>query len=643
MTTVRAAHIDPNSPDLVSVGRISVDLYGEQIGSDLSSSTSFRRYIGGSAGNIAVGTSRLGLNTAMIARIGADGFGDYLVEELEREGVHATAIVRDPERSTGTIVLAMHEKTDFPRSFLVQDPAEFNLSPEDIDQALIRRAGAVVITGSLLSRPNLSAAAEDVIEAARQGKTTVIFDVDYRPAFWGVVPRTRGENLVDVTPEVTERLQSVLPHCDVVVGTEAEICALGGCPDVHASLRRIRELSTAIIIYKVGAMGCYAFDGPIPDQFDRAVFSPGFRVEVVNSVGAGDAFMSGFLRGFLTGEPIERALEWANAAGAIVVGRQGCSGDSPSKEELDEFISRSADLKADDAPPRAISKLQFNTATRHRARPELFVLAIDHRGHLERIASTAGAAPSDIARFKEIAISAFLETNAGNSGAGILVDDVYVPSSLRERIADSRVWNARAVEISGRAPVQFGGSGDIARFVNSWPKEQVVKVLVVTSAGEDPIVRFANQERLRALVKVCRNLHRDLLVEILPAPGYQNSGEDLADLLEAWYAAGIRPAWWKLPAMGSADAWHRLHEIVMANDPGCRGFVILGGGTGREQLATSFRETAGVPSVRGFAVGRPIFHEPATEWLSGRIGDDAAAEQIIANYRDTVQLWHTSR
>lgn len=630
------------APEIVSIGRISVDLYGEQIGTDLSSASTFRRFIGGSAGNIAVGTSRLGLRVAMVARTGSDGFGDYLVEELGREGIDTSGVVRDEERNTGTIVLAMHERTDFPRSFLVQDPAEFNLDADDVDADLVGRARAVVLTGTLLSRPGLARAARKAVDAAVEGRTRIIFDVDYRPAFWGVVPRTQGENLRAVTPEVTTQLQTVLPWCDVVVGTEAEICALGGSSDVHESLRAIRALTEATIVYKVGPEGAYAIEGEVPDDLSAAAFSAGFKVQVVNSVGAGDAFLSGFLRGYVRDEPLETSLRWANASGAIVVGRLGCSGDSPSKSELDDFISRAPGAGQEGAALSSASPLHFDTTTRHRDRDELFVFAVDHRGHLERVAAEHGADARKLADFKRLTIEAFLDGCDHDTG-GVLVDDIYVDTDVREAIADSGIWSARALEVSGRAPVQFAGDGDVSGFVKAWPREQIVKVLMVTSADDDPTIRFANEERLARLSRVCRNLERDLLVEILPVPGHENSAADLAKILRRWYDVGIKPAWWKLPAPRSAEGWTLLDNVVRERDPGCRGFLMLGGGTASDGLEQSFRDAAPTASVRGFALGRPLFHQAAQEWFSGSVSAADAARQIMRRYADAVDLWRATR
>lgn len=624
--------------DVVCVGRVSVDLYGEQIGADLASAATFRRFVGGSAGNIAIGSARLGLRTAMLARAGSDAMGDYVVDELRRESIDTDSIVRDPERGTGVIALAMHEARDFPRSFLVQDPAEFALRADDIDAALIGRARAVVVTGSLLAKPTLREAAEIVLDAAAEHDTAVVFDVDYRPAFWGVVPHSQGENLVDVTPEVTEQLQSVLSRCDVVVGTEAEIRALGGSPHTADALRAIRERTDALIVLKLGPAGCRAFTADIPDDLSDAPHSPGFAVDVVNSVGAGDAFMAGFLRGYLRDTELATALQWANACGALVVGRLGCSGDCPSMDELEQFLNAVGTVTRSRAAP-SDHHARFVTATRHRNRDELCVFAIDHRGHLERIAASAGRPYDDVTKFKNLALTAFLRAHWANSSVGVLIDDMYVPAPLRERIADSGLWSARALEISGRAPLQLSHQTDVGAFVNEWPKETVVKVLVTSAADDDPSVRHVTEQRLRSLSEICHRRYRDLLVEVLPSPGTQNSADDLVQLMRHWYRIGIQPAWWKLPDLDSEWAWAAVAEAVRNHDPACRGIVMLGGGTSDEGLAKRLRKARSSDLVKGFAIGRPIFHDAAEQWFQGHIDDAEAADLILARYRDVAATW----
>ncbi|MFI7672107.1 5-dehydro-2-deoxygluconokinase [Actinophytocola sp. NPDC049390] len=624
--------------ELVCLGRVSVDLYGEQVGAGLAATQSFRRYIGGSAGNTVVGAARLGLRAALASQVGMDAFGDYVEEQLRREGVATTALRRDPQRGTGTIALAPHAGGGFPRIFLVEDPAEFAMSPAQLDAELVRGATGLLVGGTYLSRPHLRETTVAAVAAAREAGTRVVFDIDYRPAFWGVVSRSKGEDEDTVRPEVTEGLRVVLPDCDVVVGTVAEFRALGGSRDIAEAVREVRRHTGALLVVKNGPEGCRAY----PGDLDAPVVMPGFPVKVLNSVGAGDAFMAGFLRGYLRDEPIETCLRWAGACGAIVVSRLACSDATPSMAELETFLA-SADRTAGvhEVSP-LLDREQAATVTRHRARTDLGVFAMDHRGYFEKLAADAGRAPESISALKDLLLTAFATVSADRPGTGVLVDDRFVGQAQLERLADGGRWLARAVEINGRIPLDFLGDGDPAALVRAWPVETVVKVLVRVSADDDDAVAAVQRDRLRALSRICRSLQRDLLVEILPSPRKQYGPGEVTTLVRDFYAADVVPAWWKLPPQADAAQWHAVADVIRREDPHCRGILVLGGSTSPELIEANFAAAATEPLVVGFAVGRPIFHELSVRWFAGELTDDDLVAGIAAGYTAVLDRWHAA-
>ena len=180
-------------------------------------------------------------------------------------------------------------------------------------------------------------------------------------------------------------LQGVVADCDLVVGTEEEIHIAGGSADTLAALRRLRELTAATLVVKRGPMGCVVFEGAIPDDIEAGLKGPGFPVEVFNVLGAGDAFMAGFLRGWLEDEPLADCCAYANACGALVVSRHGCAPAMPSWTELQHFLAHGSPTRAPARGRRARAP-----APRHHPHcadwPELAVLAFDHRVQLEELA-----------------------------------------------------------------------------------------------------------------------------------------------------------------------------------------------------------------------------------------------------------------
>src|SRR5579863_7639796 len=281
--------------DVITVGRSSVDLYGEQVGGRLEDMGSFAKYVGGSPTNTAVGAARLGLRAGLLTRVGDDHFGRFIREELARCGVDVAGVITDPERLTALAVLGIRDEKRFPLLFYRENCADMALCETDVDPAFIRRAGAVLINGTHLSQPGVRAASRKAAALARAAGGRVVFDIDYRPVLWGLTAPEAGENRYVTSSTVTGRLQEVAPLCDLIVGTEEEFHILGGSTDTVAALRAVRGLTPAVLVCKRGADGCVVFEGEIGAGLDTGVRAEGFDVEVFNILGAGDAFMSGFL------------------------------------------------------------------------------------------------------------------------------------------------------------------------------------------------------------------------------------------------------------------------------------------------------------------------------------------------------------
>jgi 5-dehydro-2-deoxygluconokinase len=310
-------HAGEPALDLITLGRSSIDLYGEQVGGRLEHMGSFAKYVGGSPTNTAIGAARLGLKSGLITRVGADHMGRFIREELIREGVDVTGVISDPERLTALVILGIRDPDSFPLIFYRENCADMALCEDDIDPGFVASAGALLINGTHLSRADVYAASLKAARAMKEAGGRVVFDIDYRPVLWGLAPKEDGEDRFVASAAVTAELQRVLPLCDLIVGTEEEIHILGGTTDTIAALRAIRAASDALLVCKRGAEGCVAFPDAVPDRLDEGVLGQGFPIEVFNVLGAGDAFMAGFLRGWLRGEAIELCCTYANAAAPL--------------------------------------------------------------------------------------------------------------------------------------------------------------------------------------------------------------------------------------------------------------------------------------------------------------------------------------
>ncbi|MCB1469303.1 MAG: 5-dehydro-2-deoxygluconokinase [Rhizobiaceae bacterium] len=627
--------------DVITVGRASVDLYGQQIGSRLEDIASFAKSVGGCPANIAIGTSRLGLKSALLTRVGDEQMGRFITEQLSREGVSTKAIVVDKQRLTALVLLAVQEEGVSPMIFVRTDCADMALAPEDVDEDFIATARAVVITGTHFSRPNAEAAQLKAIRAAKASGGKIVFDIDYRPNLWGLAGHAEGFERYVKSDIVTSKMRPVLADCDLIVGTEEEIRIASGADDVLGALKAIREVSDATIVLKRGAMGCIVYDGPISDDLEDGIVGDGFPIEVYNVLGAGDAFMSGFLRGWLGGESLKTAATWANAGGAFAVSRLLCAPEYPTFEELQFFLKNGSTqhaLRKDEA----INHIHWAT-TRRRDIPTLMAFAIDHRVQLEEIAARVGADEERIAPFKVLAVKAAAKVAKGRPGYGMLIDENHGRDAMFEFARHPFSWLGRPVELPGSRPLRFEFSQDIGSQLVEWPVDHCIKCLCFYHPDDPAELKQEQQEKLRALFEAARKVGRELLVEIIAGKNGELADDTISRAMQELYDLGIKPDWWKLEPQASAAAWAGIEATIAANDPWCRGVVLLGLDAPQSELEAAFAATANAPIVKGFAVGRTIFAETAAEWLAGRMDDETAINEMAARFEKLTDAWLSTR
>jgi 5-dehydro-2-deoxygluconokinase len=626
--------------DLIAIGRSSVDLYGEQLGGRLEDMGSFAKYVGGSPTNTAVAAARLGLRSGLLTRVGADHMGRFIREELVREGVDVRGVRSDPQRLTALVVLGIRDRETFPLIFYRENCADMALGVEDLDATYLASTRAVLINGTHLSTPGVAAAS---LQAARQVKGNggrVIFDVDYRPVLWGLTAKDLGENRFVNSPAVTNSLQSVLPLCDLIVGTEEELCILGGSTDLLAAIKHVREQTAATLVCKRGAHGCVAFAGRIPNNIESGLVVAGFKVEILNVLGAGDAFMGGFLRGWLRDASLEECCRFGNACGAIVVSRHGCAPAMPTWRELQMLLSGGTTSRGQSAI-RELDHVHW-ASTRRGLYPELHVLAIDHRSQFEDLDASAPADAGRIARFKVLGLQA-LDAAAGRERRfGILLDGRYGAEAL-SGAADLPYWIGRPIELPKSRPLEFEGDADVATEIATWPLNQVVKCLVIYHPDDAPELRLRQQRQLQRLFDACRKTRHELLLEIILPRDVPEEPQTTARAISQIYAAGIRPDWWKLAPSADECAWAAIEATIIREDPLCRGVLLLGLSAPESELIDSFMAVAPFKLVKGFAIGRTIWRDVAQAWFSGSIDDAQAVAGMARKFSSLLQGWRNSR
>lgn len=622
--------------DVITMGRCSVDLYGQQIGSRLEDIASFAKSAGGSPTNIAIGTARLGLKSGLITRVGDEQMGRFILEQMAREGVSTRGITTDPTRLTSLVLLSVESDKSFPLIFYRDNCADSALDVSDVDENFIATSRALLVTGTHFARANTDAAQRKAMGLAKKLGRKIIIDIDYRPNLWGLAGHGAGEERYIKSDKVSSHLQSILADCDLIIGTEEEVHIAGGTEDTLAALRKIRSLCKGTIVLKRGPMGCVVYPGDIPAKIEDGIVGRGFPIEVYNVLGAGDAFMSGFLRGWLTDEPLETCATWANACGAFAVSRLLCSPEYATFEELQYFLkhgSKERALRKDEG----LSHVHWAT-TRRKEWPKLLAFAIDHRKQLEDMADSLQAPREKIAPFKRLAIKSIARVANGNDGYGTLLDDTYG----REAMFDAGklgLWVGRPLEQPGSRPLRFEFTQDVGSRLIEWPVDHVIKCLAFYHPDDPKELKDEQAQKLRTLYEAARKVGRELLVEIIASKHGPMDKMTIARAMTELYALGIKPDWWKLEPQDNPQSWDEIGRVIDANDPYCRGIVLLGLEAPPEELEKGFRAVAGKTHVKGFAVGRTIFNEAAQEWLRGTISDEAAIAMMAEKFGALVAMW----
>lgn len=306
------------SHDVVTLGRVSVDLYPEQIGVPLARVRSFAKSLGGSATNVAVAAARLGRSAAVITKVGADGFGDYVRDALAGFGVDASFVTTHPTLRTPLVFCEVHPPDRFPLLFYREPTApDMTIAREELPRESIASAALFWTTGTGLSAEPSRSATLDALDTARGIR---VHDLDHRATLWAA-----GEDPRRWALEAARRAR-------VIIGNTDEVEMATGTRDPAAAAAALLRRGAELVIVKRGMDGASAFNG------SGRVDAPGIRVEVVCGLGAGDAFGGAIAHGLLARWELPRMLAFANAAGAIVASKLACADAMPSPAEVDALL-----------------------------------------------------------------------------------------------------------------------------------------------------------------------------------------------------------------------------------------------------------------------------------------------------------------
>jgi 5-dehydro-2-deoxygluconokinase len=306
--------------ELLTVGRISIDLYCDQVGAGWVAARTFTKAIGGSPTNVAVAAARLGHRSAVFTKVGEDPFGEVALQELRDFGVDTRFVGVEPGTVT-PIAFAVLDPPEAPQLLFRRDPPvpDFQLHPDEVDAATVADVPVLWITAGALSQEPSGSTAEGML-AARGRRRHTVLDLDYRPTFW----RSRAD--------ASARIGAAVGHATVAVGNREECAVAVGSEDPREAAARLRARGVEVAIVKLGGDGVLVSS----DDGERLIAPP--QIEVLCGLGAGDAFGGALAHGLLSGWPHERTIAFANAAGGIVASRLLCSQAMPYEREVVDLL-----------------------------------------------------------------------------------------------------------------------------------------------------------------------------------------------------------------------------------------------------------------------------------------------------------------
>jgi 5-dehydro-2-deoxygluconokinase len=306
--------------DVITIGRVGVDVYPLQTGVGLEEVTSFGKFLGGSATNVAVAAAKYGLESAVITRTGNDPFGKFIHNELVRLGVSDVFVSGVANLNTPVVFCEIFPPDNFPLYFY-RDPIapDLIINADELDLDAIRDAKLLWLTVTGLSKEPSRTAHHVALDARAKKKHTVL-DLDYRAMFWNSVE------------EASQEVSKALDKVTIAIGNKEECEVAVGESDPMRAADALLERGVEIAVVKQGPKGVLA------KTREETIEVPPHFVDVVNGLGAGDSFGGAFCFGILQGWPMQRVLQFANVAGAIVAGRLECSTAMPNQAEVEEVL-----------------------------------------------------------------------------------------------------------------------------------------------------------------------------------------------------------------------------------------------------------------------------------------------------------------
>lgn len=586
--------------DVIAIGRVGIDLYPLQAGKGLEDVNRFAKFLGGSAANVAVAAARLGRSAALISRVGEDPFGDFIAEELERFGVSSEFILPVTGAQTPITFCEVFPPDDFPLYFYTQGAPYFAIESSQLDLVAIEKATVFWATLTGLSQEP-SRQAHYAAWGARSDQSITVLDLDYRERFWSSKEAARTE------------ARRALQFASVVIGNIEECEIATGESNPEAAARALLKAGATLAIVKQGPAGVLAM------TMTEKLVVPPVKVNVINGLGAGDAFGGAIVHGLVAGWPLEVTLCFANAAGAIVASRLECSSAMPTEAEVNEKL-RDQVIDPESIRHRisAVRDMRADTPvmirTQHHRRHQrgvlsddgrLLLIAADHpaRGALGvRDKSRAMASREDL--LERLALSLERPGVDGVVATADIIEDLLLMGLLDDKIVIGSMNRGGLQGSTFELDDRFTGYDVETIIENSLDGGKMLCRIALDDAG--------SLKTIESVGRAVTDLNRAGLMAMVEPFMSQRRGERVVNDLSpeaviksvaitAGLGATTARTWLKLPVVS------RMEEVMAATTLPT---LLLGGDPTNDPEAVyrTWAEALTLPSVRGLVVGRALLY-----------------------------------
>ncbi len=575
--------------DILLYGPLSVDFHGEQIGSFLTDTQSFRQYPGGIA-TLALGLVRLGLKTSLLSQVGLDAMGEFLQRQLTQEGVDISQLSVNHLISTPLRLVASDNQS-----------YESGLSSHEVvlDTRAIAQSRALLLTSSLFLQDNSQKLAKEAAVCANERKSKVILLLDSSHA---AIP------------------QSVLPLCSLIFITNAS--------EPFTCLQQVRKISDAIIVLlDKNQIGVFSESIPANWQETLHTMPPSHDIADI-------AFITGFIYAWLQHNALAQCTQLALSCQTITQSRAPNSNSLPSKAELSLFLSHKKAPFTLSQHSVYFQHLHYASTQAKQTQP-YFVFNMGSQAQWCEWGKNYTNDVALIDKTLSLTLQGLRKASANNSFR-LMTDDCPNVESL----AFSQI--IRTVDAQDIIPLQFKGDPDISRTLITWPKNHSAKVTMQYHPDDPFALRKQQESTLSFLHRATRATFHDLWVDIVsPAKCLVTSGT-LSHIVRRFYETGIYPNIWQITPPRDQRSWDSIERVITENDPYCQGVVISAQNILNAQLPFLIQSAAKQKYAKGLVVNRSILHPVLEAWFAQKLTEEEFMQHIAEQFSAIISLWEKS-